>query len=331
MSIVEQAARRLEELERAGVSIPWAAAGLARPGVPAANAGADAQEEPLLVSALRRLEAAGEAAPLSTPASRGAAEAPTLPLREAPGVESGRQSAEVEIDLARLQAQGYLIPSESRSMLADEFRHIKQPLLKTARTTASGADRRGALIMVTSALAGEGKTFCSINLAISMAMEVDTSVLLVDADTLRPTVLPRLRLEARRGFIDTLIDPSIELPDVMLRTNIPKLSLLPAGTPHPRSTEWLASAAMERLLVELATKYADRVVIFDAPPLLLTTEARVLASRMGQVVMVVEASGTSRRHVAQAFAAVEQCPNVVSVLNKCEAVSEWAAYGGYYG
>lgn len=325
MSIVEQAAKRLEELERAGVAIPWAAAGLARSDLPAANAPA----EPLPVSALRRLEAVPQAegaSPMLSP------HAPALvPTPPAPKVRegTGKRSASVEIDLDRLQAQGYLVPSQSRSPLADEFRHIKRPLLKAAR--ASGADNRGALIMVTSALAGEGKTFCSINLAMSMAMEVDTSVLLVDADTVRPTVLSRLGLSTQRGFLDALVDPSVELSDVMLRTNIPKLSLLPAGTPHARSTELLASAAMERMLVELATKYSDRVVIFDAPPLLLTTEARVLASRMGQVVVVVEASGTSRRHVAQAFAAVEQCPNVVSVLNKCEAVSEWAAYGGYYG
>jgi len=183
---------------------------------------------------------------------------------------------------------------------------------------------------VTSALPREGKTFCAINLALSMAMEVDTSVLLVDADVVRPAVLDRLGLPPTRGLMDVLTDPSLDLADVMLRTNIPKLSLLPAGTRNERSTELLGSEAMERLLVDLSNRYADRVVIFDAPPLLLTSEAKVLAERLGQVVVVVEAGNTPRAAVNEAFAAVAQCANVVTVLNRCaEPVSD-SRYGYYY-
>ncbi len=132
-----------------------------------------------------------------------------------------------------------------------------------------------------------------------------------------------------KGLLDVLTDRDLDLSEVLLRTNVPKLSLLPAGTPSVKSTELLASAAMEHLLAEVATMYPDRIVIFDAPPLLLTTEARVLASRMGQVVIVVEASRTMHSEVSRAIAAVENCPIVMSVLNKCRAPA--ARHGdGYY-
>jgi receptor protein-tyrosine kinase len=238
----------------------------------------------------------------------------------------------VEIDLEQLERSGYLVPARARSDLAEEFRHIKRPLLRNVFEPGADTVARASLIMVTSALPGEGKTFTSINLAMSIAMEIDTSVLLVDADVVRPSIPKRLGFEAKgRGLLDVLQDPTIDLSDVMLRTNVPKLSVLPAGMPNTRSTELLASASMERLLVDLANKYPDRVMIFDAPPLLLTTEARVLASRVGQVVVVVEAARTTRKNAAQAFAAVENCPHVVSVLNRCHDPSELRSYGYYYG
>jgi receptor protein-tyrosine kinase len=184
--------------------------------------------------------------------------------------------------------------------------------------------------MVTSALPGEGKTFCAINLAMSLSIEVDTSVLLVDADVVRPDVLSQLGVTAEKGLLDLLSDPGLDVGDVLLKTNVPKLSLLAAGTHHDRSTELLASAAMERLLAELSSRYPDRVIIFDAPPLLVTNEAKVLASRMGQVVLVVEAESTSRSAVEQAMATLTQCPIVMSVLNKGRGPIQGHGYGSYY-
>jgi receptor protein-tyrosine kinase len=239
------------------------------------------------------------------------------------------QGPAVAIDLARLARQGYLAPDLVRSDLALEFRYIKRPLLSNAADRDKEGCSRNALIMVTSALPGEGKTFCAVNLAMSMAMEVDTSVLLVDADVIRPSVLDRLGLPPARGFLDVLTTDKLDLADVILRTNVPKLSILPAGTAHAMSTELLASGAMDRMLIELATRYPDRVVILDAPPLLLTTESRVLASRVGQVVVVVDSENTTTGKVAQAFAAVEECPLVMSVLNKCAEPEHRHGYYGY--
>jgi receptor protein-tyrosine kinase len=188
---------------------------------------------------------------------------------------------------------------------------------------------RANLIMVTSSLPEEGKTFVSINLAISLAMELDKSVLLVDADVSRPSVLSRLGLPSSEGLLDVLTHPSLQVTDVLMRTNIDKLTILPSGKASGRATELLASDAMNRLLIELATRYADRIVVFDAPPLLPSTESRVLATHMGQVVVVVEADHTPQRSLNQALAAIESCPVVLPLLNKISR-SEVGSYYGYY-
>lgn len=318
MSIIEQATKRLEELNRAGVVVPWAAAGLAHSEL---QARVESSRQPSMDStpaaAMRRLD--GEAAPVEGASAR----PPNAP-------DSVESSVTVTLDLERLERSGHLVPTQTRSALAEEFRHIKRPLLKNARIKESTANRL-SLIMVTSALPREGKTFCAINLAMSLAVEIDTSVLLVDADVVRPEVLQRLGIQAEKGLLDVLTDPDLRLSDVVLKTNVPKLSILPAGTRNNMSTELLASEAMETLLESLTTRYPDCVVIFDAPPLLVTNEATVLASRVGQVVLVVEASGTPRAAVAQAFAAVEQCPIVMSVLNKAHESAAPLGYGYYYG
>ncbi len=320
MSIVEQAARRLEELKRAGVPVPVGALGqglATEEGSPLAAAASAERADPTPAAAMRKLTAA-------------AANAPTRP---APATQQARVSPQprktVELDLVRLERAGYLVPTSARTMQAEEFRHIKRPLLKNARVQQPGSSRL-AQIMVTSALPGEGKTFCSINLAMSMAAEIDTAVLLVDADVIHPTVLERLGVPADKGLIDLLSDTTLEFADVVMATNVPKLSILPAGTRTDRATELLASNAMGVLLTKLAEQFPDHVIIFDAPPLLLTNEAKVLASRMGQVVLVVEASATQRDAVARAFEAVEQCPIVMSVLNKAADPQTPVGYGYYY-
>jgi receptor protein-tyrosine kinase len=186
------------------------------------------------------------------------------------------------------------------------------------------------MIMVTSALPGEGKTFTSINLAMSIALELDHTVLLVDADVTRPNVMASLGLPEAKGLLDVLVDRNVQLSDVMLRTNIEKLSLLPAGSGHARATELLASEVMVNLVEDMASRYKDRIVIFDAPPLLATTESRVLATHMGQVVVVVEADRTTHGTLADALDTVKSCPVVATVLNKASR-SDVGPYGYGYG
>jgi receptor protein-tyrosine kinase len=242
-----------------------------------------------------------------------------------------RESKQVEIDLARLASMGYLTANTARSRLADEYRVIKRPLLTNALQKSPTRVELGNLIMITSAVPGEGKTFTAINLALSMAMELDTTVLLVDADVARPSVLERLGLPRTKGLMDIVTEPGLDPADVLLRTNIERLSILPAGTHHPRATELLASDGMNRLLEELASRYEDRILVFDAPPLLPSTESRVLATHMGQVVVVVEAERTQRSLLIQALATIESCPVVMTLLNKVASSEVGSYYYGYYG
>lgn len=243
--------------------------------------------------------------------------------------EPARTSRHIDINLARLAAMGYLTPETPRAQIADEFRIIKRPLLANVNGKSGPPLDRANLIMVTSSLPGEGKTFVSINLAISLAMEMEKTVLLVDADVSRPAVLSRLGLPASPGLLDILAGPSLPVADVLMRTNIDKLTILPSGKANGRATELLASDAMDRLLDELATRYSDRIIVFDAPPLLPSTESRVLATYMGQVVVVVEADRTAQKSVNQALATIESCAVVLPLLNKISR-SEVGAYYGYY-
>jgi exopolysaccharide/PEP-CTERM locus tyrosine autokinase len=228
-------------------------------------------------------------------------------------------SRRIELNLSQLHQLGMITPDAGRSAVAEEFRGIKRTLLDRVVNEGGARSRRSNLIMVTSALPGEGKTFCSINLAMSLAMELDHTVLLVDADVARPTVLRTLGLNAESGLMDILLDRQVNVRDVMLKTNIETLSILPAGPHHRNATELLASQAMSKLLDEIANRYADRMVIFDSPPLLLTTEARTLASQMGQILMVVEAERTTQRTLKNALRQIEGFPNVNLVYNKAKA------------
>ena len=320
MSIIEQAARRLEELRRSGIAVPGSGA----------QGSHDAKASPTesVPARVARLLEQGKLPPgegLRTP------NRPALrDVSPVPSSKPSRESRRVDIDLARLAAMGYLTPETPRAQIADEFRVIKRPLLGNVHGKSAPPMVRANLIMVTSSLPGEGKTFVSINLAISLAMELDKTVLLVDADVSRPTVLKRLGLPHSEGLLDVLTDPSLQVSDVLMRTNIDKLTILPSGKANGRATELLASDAMDRLLNELATRYSDRIVVFDAPPLLPSTESRVLATYMGQVVVVVEADRTPQKSLNQALATIESCPIVLPLLNKISR-SEVGSYYGYYG
>jgi receptor protein-tyrosine kinase len=238
----------------------------------------------------------------------------------------------VELDLARLKAAGMLTPDNSRSVIAEEYRAIKRPLLKNAFNSALTDVRHPNLIMVTSALPGEGKSFTSVNLAISIAMELDHTVLLVEGDVAKPAMARYLGLpEDVKGLVDFLSDEQMSLDEVLLRTNVPKLTLLRSGRPHQQATELLASQHMSRLIEELAQRYSDRVVIFDAPPMLVSSEAAVLASLVGQIVMVVEYGKTPQSVVKDALKLIGHDKIVGIVLNKSQGGSSQGYGYGYYG
>lgn len=308
MSLIEKAVERLDQLKQA--------AGEAETGRHA---------EPAIIAEK------SEAAPIVV-APHAAESSSAVPRAQPTPAPNPNVSRVIHVDLARLGVSGMVTPEQPRSPIAEEYRVIKRPLLRNATASGVAAVRNGSLIMVTSAMPGEGKSFTAINLAISMAMELDYTVLLVDADVSRPSVLNRLGLPPERGLMDVLSGEVSDLGDVLLRTNIEKLSILPAGMPHQRATELLASETMNRLLEQIANRYADRIVIFDSPPLLVTTEARVLAAHMGQIVVVVEAERTTHATINQALATIENCPIKLMVLNKTRERGAGGYYGGYgYG
>jgi protein-tyrosine kinase len=239
------------------------------------------------------------------------------------------QSKYCEINLVRLQQLGMLTQDGDRAPLAEDFRIIKRPLLRNAREADNNSTKHGNLIIVTSSLPGEGKTYCAINLAMSIAMEMDITVLLVDADVARPSILNVLGLDAEPGLMDILLNENLKLSDVILKTNVPTLSILPAGRANKHATELLASRTMSNLLTEIANRYADRIVIFDSPPLLITSEANVLATQMGQVVLVVEAEATTQHAVKEALRLLEGCARINLIYNKAKKFPGNGYYGHY--
>lgn len=318
MSIIEQAAKRLEELRRAGAEIPGETAAVAAEATPTPEA---------LVRALEsRMPAHHDALAVRRPRP----EESERPMRKQPMPAGEKAGRHVDLDLARLKARGFVTPDSQKSQIADEFRILKRPVIANAQKRAGLQIRNGNLIMVTSALPREGKTFTSLNLALSIAMEVDRTVLLVDGDVAHPTIPGMLGTPHGPGLLDLLTRDDLDFSEAMIRTNVEKLTILPAGAHHRRSTELLASEQMASLLRELASRYSDRIIVFDSPPLLATTEARVLATHMGQIVMVVAADATSQHAVNQALSTIESCEIVLMALNKASR-TDVGAYYGYYG
>lgn len=252
---------------------------------------------------------------------------PALESRE----ENRQGSQQQSIRLGRLKRIGMITPDDERSQLAEEFRLIKRPLLANAFGQGSAPLDKGNMVMVTSSLPGEGKSFCAINLAISIAMEMDRTVLLVDADVAKPRIPDYLGLKVEKGLLDVLRDPQLTLADVLIRTDVEKLTVLPAGNTYRRATELLASEAMDRLINEISRRYPDRLVIFDSPPLLSTSESSVLARHMGQIVVVVEAEKTPQEALKEALGQIESCEVVGMLLNKTTPLPGANYYGYYYG
>jgi protein-tyrosine kinase len=245
-------------------------------------------------------------------------------------------SFEPEIFISKLNVEGILSPKGGRSRLAEEYRLIKRPLLVKAFSDVNeNASNTGVLhnnvIMISSSVAGEGKTFTSLNLAISIAMEMDQTVLLIDSDLAKPGLSKLLDIRGQKGLTDYLSGEVKDIGSLFKRTDIPKLTVLGAGSSHSRSTELLASRTMAHLLDELAQRYPDRMIIFDSPPLLATTESVVLSRQMGQICLVVESSGTPQYMVKQALGSLHSTDNVSLILNKVKPDLLSTGYGYGYG
>jgi receptor protein-tyrosine kinase len=316
VSLIERAAQRLEQLARQNENTIPGAPRRAPEAEPAAPPEGRSHPPERLTQVID--ETAYRQRPFVGPQE-------AVPPRPDPA-KRGRHH---DLDLAALAAAGFLTPDAPTTQLANEFRVIKRPLIANVKGESAGRVHRANLIMVTSALPSEGKSFTALNLAISIAMELDNTVLLVDGDVAEPALSRMVGLPPGHGLIELLSSHQLSVKDVLLKTNVPKLSIMSAGVPHKRNTELLASKAMTQLLDEMGARYRDRIIIFDSPPLLPTTESRVLATHMGQVVVVVEAERTTHHQVAEAMATIEACPVVMTVLNKATR-SDVGTYYGHY-
>jgi exopolysaccharide/PEP-CTERM locus tyrosine autokinase len=231
----------------------------------------------------------------------------------------------IRIDVAALRLAGLVAPEDEERQLAAEYRNIKRPLL--AGMTGENRLRLGNVVVVTSALPGEGKTFTTINLALSLALERDRQVVLVDGDVAKAHMTRVFDLDGEPGFLD-LGGVGCGFEETIVKTNHPSLYVLPAGNMNAEATEILRSERIEALLASLAAD-PRRIVLIDAPPLLVTSEAGVVASLAGQVVVVVKAAETPQEAVAQAIETIAEDKPVSLLLNQADAVP---VHGyGYYG
>jgi protein-tyrosine kinase len=243
-----------------------------------------------------------------------------------------QQGNVVLIDREALRREGYLAEHGQERYLADQYRLIKRPLLANANNKGGSQADDANLIMVTSALPADGKTITCINLALSISREKDKSVLLVDADVAKPHVSALFGVEEQPGLIDILKSDHITAADVIIGTDVEGLSVLPAGPPDEHSTELLASRKMKRLLQDLSSRFPDRIVIFDSPPLLVTSEARVIADGVGQIALVVRAGKTPQQAVFDAIDGLDEDKAVNLILNESgsgSVVDGYGVYGGY--
>lgn len=297
MSIIERALQRMKH--EAAAAPPNRSKPVDRPAEPPAESPADKPAHPDSDTAIR-----------------------PIPCR------SGRT---VRIDLSRLRAAGVIPPEEEERRLADEYRLVKRPLLKLM--TGHDALSRGNIVVVTSAMAGEGKTFTVVNLALSLALERNREVVLIDGDVAKRHVTQLFELDQEPGLLDAGSAAGRTLEDVILRTDLPSLYVLPAGSHDVEATEILGSDRISSLLASLASD-PRRILLIDSPPILLTSEAGAVVALAGQVVMVVKASATPQEAVVRAVETIPEDKKVSLVLNQADTVAShrYGYYGGYvYG
>jgi exopolysaccharide/PEP-CTERM locus tyrosine autokinase len=219
-----------------------------------------------------------------------------------------------------------LPPVHQEHEIAQQYRRIKRPLINNALGRGVAQLASGNIIMITSAVSGEGKTFMSLNLALSMRLEEDITVLLVDGDFVSPRLTQILGVESRTGLLDIVKDPTLSAESSILPTDLPGLAFLPAGRQEANATELVASARMHQVISRLGSDNPARLVLFDSAPLLVTTESQALAHFAGQVVMVVQADQTPQHAVLDALETLADDQQVFLVLNQATRHS----HSGYY-
>lgn len=260
--------------------------------------------------------------------------APVAPS-SAPGIASRPRAADwtgpvQKLDRDVLGENGFIVPGAPITGLAEEFRIIKRELQAGLRSEGSPHED-GRVVLVASAHPGDGKTFCAVNLALSLAAESNIEVLLVDGDVAKPDAPRVLGLDAGKGLLDVLADPALRVEDYVIRTDVPGLSVLPAGTGTTRDGEFLASAQMDSVIAALVSGRPERIVIIDSAPLLAASAASILAAHVDLTLLVVRADRTSETALRDAAELLNGCRNVQLMLNGVKFSASGRRFGTYYG
>ncbi len=255
----------------------------------------------------------------------------TVDLKD--NLSEGNRNKPLALQLGRLESEGYLPDNYEDSCQFSEFRKIKRPILKKAfpKEKNEGELPRN-LVMISSAVPGEGKTFCAINLMLNMILERDITVLLMDIDCMRRSLSKAFGVEALPGLVEVL-EGNANIEDVIINTEISQLKLIPAGRAHKHTAELLAGDRMKRLAVEIPERYADRIILMDAPPLLAANDAEILSHYAGQAIIVTEADKTPQSIIQQALMCIDTEKTLTGlVLNKRQGgvLAENDSYGYYY-
>jgi exopolysaccharide/PEP-CTERM locus tyrosine autokinase len=253
-------------------------------------------------------------------------------LKSAATVLPHQQATFATIDRTRLASCNLIVPDGPVTGLSEEFRIVKRQLLLAARG-GKGVDAvpNGERILVCSANPDEGKTYCAINLALSMASEKDNRVLLIDADFAKPSILKTLGIENRAGLMDALADSTCDVESLVIGTDIPGLSILPAGSHTHHDTEYLAASRTADIIDQLTRHDPSRIIIFDSPPALAASPASVLALHVGQTLMVVHADVTTDGALRDALSLLNGCEHVQLLLNRTKFSPTGRKFGNYYG
>jgi protein-tyrosine kinase len=270
------------------------------------------------------LELVAPDAPRPAPAMQRVVEMPAPRPRQAAGV--------AEIDRVKLAEAGYIVPDGPVTGIAEEFRLVKHQLLAAIESRAGAADERGRAVLICSAQPKSGKTFCAINLALSLAGERDVEVLLVDGDFPKPDILGTLGVPGGcSGLVEALADPSIDPESLVIRTDVPGLSVLPAGRKTNNVPELLASDRTREVLAKLVAGDRRRIILFDSPPALMASHATVLAGHVGQALVVVRADQTTEADLRETLGLLSGCHNVSLVLNGAGLAVTGRKFGAYDG
>jgi len=233
----------------------------------------------------------------------------------------------VQIDFERLRGAGRLPSPEAARRTDDEIRRIKWPLLGAIAGRPGQSAVRNNVILVTSALPGEGKTFTALNLALSIVRDREMRVILVDADVERPGLTPALGLDEHAGLNDVLEDVAGDVGSITYQTDVKGLFVVPSGKWHHQAPEFFAGTRMPQIIEELIRRVGNGVIVLDSPPLLATNEAQVMTRYVGQVLFVVRADDTEQRAVREAMALIDDRASISAVLNRVQP----SAVGSYYG